>query len=248
VSIPVPAAGTGARRLHVVACAHGTDNTEGRRLIDELREDLAAVLAADGLHAMVHEAYVDVQEPRLEAVLAALPPGEDAIVAPLLLSEGFHSRVDIADAAAARPCTRVSAPVGPDQHLAAVLAHRLAAAGHQPGDAVVLAAAGTRIEAGQRQAARMAELLAAELGHPVAVAFGSAAAPSVTEAVDAARAAGAPRVGVASFLLAPGFFHDRLSEAGADYVSTALLPGFTIAKCVAGRLAEALSAGPVDTE
>ena len=243
-----PAGGPGPRRLHIVACAHGTDNPDGRRLVNGLRGDLADELALQGIDAVVHEAYVDVQEPRLEAVLAALPPGEDAIVAPLLLSEGFHSRVDIADAAAARPHTGVSAPVGPDPRLAAVLARRLAEAGHQPGDAVVLAAAGTRIEAGQRQAARMAELLAAELGHPVAVAFGSAATPSVTEAVGAARAAGAPRVGVASFLLAPGFFHDRLAEAGADYVSTALLPGVTIAKCVAGRLAEAISAGPAHTE
>ncbi|MFL4475800.1 sirohydrochlorin chelatase [Paeniglutamicibacter sp. MACA_103] len=248
IPAPAPAAGPGPRRLHVVACAHGTDNTDGRRLVDGLREELAAELAADGIHATVHEAYVDVQEPRLEAVLAALPPGEQAIVAPLLLSEGFHSRVDIADAAAARPHTGVSAPVGPDPRLAKVLANRLAEAGHRPGDAVVLAAAGTRIEAGQRQAARMAQMLAEELGHPVAVAFGSAATPSVPEAVAAARAAGAGRVGVASFLLAPGFFHDRLAGAGADYVSTALLPSVTIAKCVAGRLAEALAEGSADTE
>ncbi|MBV1778301.1 sirohydrochlorin cobaltochelatase [Paeniglutamicibacter sp. ABSL32-1] len=234
--------------MHVVACAHGTDNPHGRRLVDGLRDDLAVQLAADGIDAAVHEAYVDVQEPRLGAVLAALPPGEEAIVAPLLLSEGFHSRVDIADAAAARPHTGVSAPVGPDPRLAAVLARRLAEAGHRPGDAVVLAAAGTRVEAGALQAARMAGLLAAELGQEVAVAYCSAAAPSVPEAVAAARAEGARRVGVASFLLAPGFFHDRLAGSGADYVSGALLPGVTIAKCVAGRLSEALSAGSADTE
>jgi sirohydrochlorin ferrochelatase len=247
-----PDAGPGPRRLHVVACAHGTDNPAGRRLVNELRKDLTAELAAEfaagGIDVRIHEAYVDVQEPRLEAVLAALPPGEEAVVAPLLLSEGFHSRVDIADAAAARPLTRVSAPVGPDPRLAAVLAHRLAEAGHRPGDAVVLAAAGTRIEAGQRQAARMAEMLATELGQPVAVAFGSAATPSVSEAVAAARAAGAPRVGIASFLLAPGFFHDKLAGAGADYVSAALLPSVTIAKCVAGRLSEALAARSSGTE
>ena len=95
------AAGGPARPLHVVACAHGTDNPEGRRLVNGLREDLAAGLFADGIDAVVHEAYVDVQEPRLESVLAALPPGEAAIVAPLLLSEGFHTSVDIAEAAAA---------------------------------------------------------------------------------------------------------------------------------------------------
>ncbi|MGL3804662.1 sirohydrochlorin chelatase [Paeniglutamicibacter sp. R2-26] len=239
---------TGPRPLHVVACAHGTDNTRGRGLVDGLRADLAAVLAAQGVHAQVHEAYVDVQEPGLGAVLAALPPGEDAVVVPLLLSEGFHTSVDIAEAVATRPATRTAAPLGPDPRLAGVLARRLAEAGHRPGDAVVLAAAGTRIESGQRQAARMAQLLAAELGQPVAVAYCSAAAPSVPDAVAAARAAGAQRVGIASFLLAPGFFHDRLSGAGADHVSGALLPDVTLAQCVAGRLAEALADGAAGTE
>ncbi|WP_411734099.1 sirohydrochlorin chelatase [Paeniglutamicibacter sp.] len=243
-----PAAGTGPRRLHVVACAHGTDNPEGRRLVNGLRADLAAVLAADGIDAVIHEAYVDVQDPRLEAVLAALPPGEDAIVAPLLLSEGFHTSVDIANAVATRAHTRTSAPLGPDPRMATVLAKRLAQAGHQPVDAVVLAAAGTRIEVGQQQAARMAAALAEELGLEVAVAYCSAAAPSVPDAVAALRAAGARRVGIASFLLAPGFFHDRLAGAGADYVTAALLPSVTIAKCVAGRLAEALAQGSSDTE
>lgn len=243
-----PAVGGGPRPLHVVACAHGTDNPEGRRLVNLLREDLAVQLAAEGIEAVIHEAYVDVQDPRLVAVLAALPPGEDAIVAPLLLSEGFHTSVDIAEAAAGRPHTGVGAPVGPDPRLAGVLAGRLAEAGHRPGDAVVLAAAGTRIEAGQRQAAQMAAALAAELGQEVSVAYCSAAAPSVADAVATARAAGAVRVGIASFLLAPGFFHDRLAGAGADYVSGALLPSVTIAKCVAGRLAEALSQGPSRTE
>ncbi|MFJ6417310.1 sirohydrochlorin chelatase [Paeniglutamicibacter sp. NPDC091659] len=239
---------TGPRPLHVVACAHGTDNPAGRRLVDGLREDLAAVLAADGIHARVHEAYVDVQEPRLEAVLASLPPGEEAIVAPLLLSEGFHTSVDIAEAVATRAPTRTAAPIGPDTHMAEVLAQRLVEAGHRPGDAVVLAAAGTRIEAGQRQAARMAEHLAGFMGQPVTVAYCSAATPSVPETVAAARAAGASRVGVASFLLAPGFFHDRLARAGADYVAGALLPSVTIAKCVSGRLAEALAEGSSGTE
>ncbi|MFF5791040.1 sirohydrochlorin chelatase [Paeniglutamicibacter sp. NPDC012692] len=239
---------TGRRPLHVVACAHGTDNPTGRGLVNGLREDLAAVLAADGIHAEVHEAYVDVQEPRLEAVLAALPPGEEAIVAPLLLSEGFHTSVDIAKAVATRALTRTAAPLGPDPLMAEVLAQRLAEAGHRPGDAVVLAAAGTRIEAGQQQAARMAGHLADFLGQPVSVAYCSAATPSVPDAVAAARAAGASRVGIASFLLAPGFFHDRLAGAGADYVTGALLPSVTIAKCVAGRLAEALAEGSADTE
>lgn len=233
------ASSAGNRPLHVVACAHGTDHPTGRRLIHALRAELAAELAAEGLRAVVHEAYVDVQEPGLEAVLAALPAGEQTIVAPLLLSEGFHTSVDIANAVAMRSHTTAGAPLGPDPRLATVLAARLSEAGYQPGDAVVLAAAGTRIQAGAAQAAAMAALLATELGQDVSIAYCSAATPAVPDAVAAARAAGATRVGIAAFLLAPGFFHDRLATAGADYVSAALLPSLTIAKCVATRLAEA---------
>lgn len=224
--------------LHVVACAHGTDNPDGRRLVDGLRDDLSGALREAGIHAVVHEAYVDVQQPALPDVLAALPAGDRAVVAPLLLSEGFHTGVDIAEAVAGRAGTTAAAPIGADPRVAEVLAERLFASGFAPGDAVVLAAAGTRIEAGQQQARRVADLLAERLGQPVTPAFCSAASPSVAAAVADARASGAARVGVASHLLAPGFFHDRLSTVGADYVSDPLLPSVTIASCVAGRLAE----------
>ena len=39
-----------------------------------------------GPGAQVHEAYVDVQSPSLDEVVAALPPGEPAVIVPLLLS------------------------------------------------------------------------------------------------------------------------------------------------------------------
>ena len=58
--------------LHVIACAHGTHDAAGRDVIDGLRADLAALLAAEGPGAQVHEAYVDVQSPSLDEVVAAL--------------------------------------------------------------------------------------------------------------------------------------------------------------------------------
>ncbi|WP_260446468.1 hypothetical protein [Micrococcus luteus] len=61
--------------LHVIACAHGTHDAAGRDVIDGLRADLAALLAAEGPGAQVHEAYVDVQSPSLDEVVAALPRG-----------------------------------------------------------------------------------------------------------------------------------------------------------------------------
>ena len=206
--------------LHVVAAAHGTDNSRGRELINGLRAQVAELLApgiGDFARVAVHEAYVDVQEPALGSVLAALPAGEAAVVAPLLLSHGFHTGVDIADAVAAREHTAAAAPLGPHPLLIAQLASRLGAAGLGAGDAVVLAAAGTRIEAGQQQAREAAAALGARLGREVRTAFCSAAQPSVADAVAAARREHPhARVAVASYLLAPGFFQDRVAQAGAD--------------------------------
>ena len=97
--------------LHVIACAHGTHDAAGRDVIDGLRADLAALLDAEGPGAQVHEAYVDVQSPSLDEVVADLPPGESAVIVPLLLSLGHHVHHDIHHAAAARPDTIAAAPL-----------------------------------------------------------------------------------------------------------------------------------------
>ena len=61
------------------------------------------------------------------------------------------------------------------------------------------------------------------LRRPVAAAYLSAARPRLDEAVAAARAAGAARVVVATYLLAPGFFADLAGRCGADVVTPPLL-------------------------
>ena len=53
--------------------------------------------------------------------------------------------------------------------------------------------------------------------------------------VAAARAAGAERVVVAAYLLAPGHFHDKLQGAGADRVTAPLLPDERIAAVLLDR-------------
>ncbi len=51
----------------------------------------------------------------------------------------------------------------------------------------------------------------------------------------AARAAGAARVVVAAYLLAPGHFASRLTEAGADAVTAPLLPDERVAAVLLDR-------------
>lgn len=186
--------------------------------------------------------WIELVDPDVPASLADIAPDRAAVVVPLLLSSGYHDRVDLPAAiAAARPGTAHAPVLGPDPLLAVALADRLAEAGLAPGDAVVLAGAGSSDPDAVASVSVQAGLLAVELesriGVPVrvTVGFGSAAAPTVAEAVAAARAAGAGRVAIAPYLLAPGHFADRLAEAGADLVAGVLGPHPAVVELILRR-------------
>jgi sirohydrochlorin ferrochelatase len=218
-----------------VACAHGTRNPTGRRLIAELA--LAARILRPGLTTTA--AFVDVQPPTVADVVAELSAtGRPAVVVPLLLSGGYHVHVDIAGAVASSPGAVAARPLGPDPRLAEVLLDRLVAVGTDPLDpltAVVLAAAGSSDVRAVADVEHTAALLQPTWAGPVTTGYGSAAAPRVPDAVAAARRAGAARVVVAAYLLAPGHFHDKLAGAGADAVTAPLLPDDRIAAVLLDR-------------
>jgi sirohydrochlorin ferrochelatase len=224
----------------LVACAHGTRNPTGRRLIAELA--LAARALRPGITTTA--AFVDVQPPTVADVVAELSAaGHPAVVVPLLLSGGYHVHVDIAGAVAAAPGTVAARPLGPDPRLAEVLLDRLRAAGadpRDPGTAVVLAAAGSSDVRAVADVAETAAVLHRAWAGPVTTGYGSAASPTVPDAVAAARLAGAERVVVAAYLLAPGHFHDKLAGAGADAVTAPLLPDVRLAAVLLDRYDAAL--------
>jgi sirohydrochlorin ferrochelatase len=226
----------------LVACAHGTRNPTGRRLIAELA--LAARVQRRGL--VTTAAFVDVQPPTVVDVVAELSgAGRPAVVVPLLLSGGYHVHVDIAGAVAAAPGTVAARPLGPDPRLVEVLHDRLVQSGADPRDpltAVVLAAAGSSDPRAVADVESTADLLQRTWAGPVTTGYGSAAQPTVPDAVLAARRGGAERVVVASYLLAPGHFHDRLAGAGADAVTAPLLPDERIAAVLLDRYDAALTA------
>jgi len=185
----------------------------------------------------VRAAYLELAPPSLPAALAAVPA--PVVVLPLLLATGYHATVDIPGAAAVRPDAAVGSVLGPHPLLADALVDRLHAAGWRAGDAVVLAAAGSSDPAAAGATEQQALLLAARLGQPVAVGYASAAAPAVPHAVARLRAAGAARVAVASYLLAPGFFQSRLAAAGADLVAEPLGTHDAVVRLVLDRYDEA---------
>jgi sirohydrochlorin ferrochelatase len=226
----------------LVACAHGTRNPTGRRLIAELA--LAARRLRPGL--VTTAAFVDVQPPTVVDVVAELASaGRAAVVVPLLLSGGYHVHVDIAGAVANSEATVAARPLGPDPRLAEVLRDRLVEAGADPADpltAVVLAAAGSSDQRAVADVEDTADLLQRSWAGAVTTGYGSAAQPTVPDAVAAARRGGAERVVVAAYLLAPGHFHDKLAGAGADAVTAPLLPDERIAAVLLDRYDAALEA------
>ncbi|MBD2762709.1 hypothetical protein IEE92_09125 [Kocuria sp. cx-116] len=231
----VPAAG----RPVLLACSHGTGNVSGQaavaHLVAEVRAELEPVRVID--------TWVDVQEPSLTDRTRQLS-GQSAVIVPLLLSAGYHVYVDMARAIKGSPQHRVAAALGPDPRLSVIMARRLneALRGHGAEpitevDTVIMAAAGSSEPDAVRDCRVTAEHLAHELGVPVQVAFLSAAKPTVHDAVAEARRsakdlAGRPasarggkhgRVLVATYLLAPGFFHNKTVTAGADITAAPLL-------------------------
>ncbi|GID28233.1 sirohydrochlorin chelatase [Paractinoplanes brasiliensis] len=114
----------------LIVVAHGTRSPAGQAQI----RDLVARVARRRPGLDVRLCYADVQEPRI-AEVAQQTPG--AVVVPLLLSAGYHVRVDIANAVAGRDIP-VSRPLGPDAVLRDSLHRHL-----PPADAVVLTAAGS---------------------------------------------------------------------------------------------------------
>lgn len=217
----------------LIACSHGTSSLEGRAAISALVDRVRAMLP----EVRVAEAFVDVQEPEIDAVVAAVPAGAASVVVPVLLSTGFHTRVDIARAVAAAPGPCVAtAALGPHPLLAELLAERLHAAGlYAATDAVVLAAAGSSDPAAAVDVAAMAELLAARLGRPVTAGFAAGAGTRIAEAVSAAREAGAKRVFAASYVLAPGHFAGVIAAGGADVVTPPLAPDDAVAAVIVER-------------
>lgn len=227
-------------RPALVAASHGTSSPEGRAAVAALVD---AVRGASDAATEVLDAFVDVQQPDVPSVLDGLDERQ-AVIVPLLLSAGYHVHVDLADEARGRAAT-VTGALGPDERLVDVLVARLVEAGLRWDDRVVLATAGSSDARAVDDCRDMGRRLAERLGRRVAVGFLSAARPSVAEAVANTRATHpVSRVVVASYLLAPGYFHDLAAAAGGDITTAPLLradavPPVGLVDLVLDRYAEA---------
>jgi sirohydrochlorin ferrochelatase len=223
----------------LIAVAHGSTDPRAAATIRDLMA-IAAERVADrastcGLRPPVlRAAYLGHAAPSLPQVLSTIEPGADVTVLPLLLTAAYHSKTDIprllASRAVPRLRTRYGATLGPHPLLLRALEHRLAeadpAALQAPGQTgVVLAAAGSGDPEAYATIARVAARWQARAGwFAVRPAYASAAGPSPAVAVAGLLRAGASRVVVASYLLAPGLFADRILQAGLAAGAAAVSP------------------------
>ena len=234
----------------LVAVAHGSRDPRAAATVEEL---LDLVRRRSGLRVLT--SYLDHAPPAPGQVLGALAAegAGEAVVLPLLLTSAYHSKTDIPGALAevrrANPWLRLryGATLGPHPLMTAALERRLAEAGVTPdsGTALVLAAAGSSDPSANATISAMARHWRG--WRRVVPAYASAARPTPAEAVRALREAGAPRIAVASYFLAPGHFADKVREeslaAGAEAVSAALGAAPELAEIIIQRHTEIITLG-----
>ena len=188
----------------LLAISHGTSSPDGQAAVAALVASVAARLP----DVTVRLGHVDVQQPDVAASLDAIPQGTPVVIVPLLLSAGYHVRVDLIAQTAGREGVVIAPALGPDPRLVDALAARLAPLAPASDDALVLAVAGSSDDRANEDCRVTARMLGERLGREVSVGFLAAADPRLDVAVAEAAATPAARTLVADYLLAPGYFHD----------------------------------------
>ncbi len=199
----------------LILVAHGTRSAAGVQMVHDLSAAVASRIGP------LRTAFVDVLGPNPAEVLAqATGP---TVVVPAFLASGYHVHTDLPARIGQSGHVEVSvAPtLGPDPGLAAVMRDRLREVGWRPGDAVVMAAAGSSDPRARHELRIAAQLLARRIG-PVHLGYVATGTPRVHDVVGRLRATGQRRIFIASYLLAPGLFHDRLADCGATAVAAPL--------------------------
>ncbi|MFK4835840.1 sirohydrochlorin chelatase [Microbacterium sp. ZW T2_14] len=188
----------------LLAISHGTASPAGQAAVAGLVEAVARRLP----DVTVRLGHVDVQQPDVAASLDAIPEGMPVVIVPLLLSAGYHVRVDLRQQTAGRDGVVIAPALGPDLRLVEVLLARLTPLAPAAEDEIVLAVAGSSDDRANEDCREIGRMLGARLGREVSVGFLAAADPRLDVAVAQAVATTATRTVVANYLLAPGYFHD----------------------------------------
>lgn len=226
----------GEPRPHVVLVAHGSRDPRSAATVRALARAVAA--ARPGVQ--VHDAYLDFDAPHLSNVLTDLRTADlrtadlvsadggpavaaPVVVVPLLLSAAYHARTDIPSvvATARAEGARIEVtnvltgasgrPGSGDANLMVdALRRRVRATGDF--DGMVLGAAGTSNVEALATIDTVADALGRTEGLPCIAGYASGAGRPIADAIDVVRRAGARRIGIAAYFLAPGRLYDRIRQ------------------------------------
>ena len=223
----------------LVLLAHGSRRPGPSCLLSRTAERVRTILP----EVEVRTGYIELQPPDPATALEGLV---DPVVLPFFLARGYHVLNDVPAAVERHGSGTVTGHLGVEEHLVEAVAQRLHEASAPLGglaglDHIVLGTAESRQTAALEEVETITRLLEARLGREVAPAYLSAARPSVRDAVSSARARGARRVGVATYLLAEGRFHRALHSTGADVVAAPIGDHPAVAELVVHRYREELA-------
>ncbi|GAB7043708.1 MULTISPECIES: sirohydrochlorin chelatase [Catenuloplanes] len=181
---------------------------------------------------------------RMPAAISEVIGPFDGVVPDLLLAGLLHRLGEVTDLPPLHGYGRAHPPETAGHRAPEAEGREPAKAGigvPDPGfDAVVLAAAGTNDATARGTVAQAAVALGDLLGVPCTVAYASASAPTGAEAVAALRTAGARRIAIAGYFLAPGRLYDTVVESarsagGVVAVAPPLTDARDIARLVLSR-------------
>lgn len=208
----------------LVAVAHGSRDPRSARMV-------AAAVAAVRTRRPdldVRLCFLDLNAPSVEQVLDGVADDghTSAVVVPLLLGNAFHAAVDLP---AMLDRVRLHHPelavvqarvLGGDQRLVDAVRDRIVEAGCTEIDStlgVAFAAVGSSdVDANARTRQLGSTLAEGTDWVGVQTCFATAAAPDAADAVFRLRSAGANRIVIAPWFLAPGLLTDRLCRAVHD--------------------------------
>ena len=209
----------------LVAVAHGSRDPRSAATVTALIDEVRARRPDLDVRA----SFLDLSAPRLSDALTSVAADghRGAVVVPLLLADAYHARVDIPRAVAetSRRLPRLAIAIAPIlgsrlDLLGEIGLRRLAAAAgslDDPGLGVVLAAVGSSHPPANAVVADVVAGWARQFRwHRGIPAFATATTPTVSEAITELRAAGARRVAVAQWVIAPRLLPDRIIRAAHE--------------------------------
>ena len=243
-----PLARRAERTAVLVLAAHGS--ADPRAAVTT--HAVAAQIRCERPGLDVRVAFCERSTPNLRDVVAGAR-SNPTVVAPLLLADAYHARVDIPALLAHTHAVQADV-LGEDERLLTVLRQRVRELGvsrRDPDVGVAVVAVGSSRQTANARTATVAPALAAGTRWAgVVTAFATGPTPSLDEATRRLRAMGARRVVFAPWFLAHGRITDRVADYAAAHsitmtaplgthrlVATTVLERFDCALAEADRLA-----------